>query len=82
MLKAIALLISSLILVHFYTFFQTGHLDPCDAAFSKIEYEHVNVFKHKRRELVIDEEDQKLYEDIAPRDILQCYQIVLFNGEG
>jgi len=41
MLKAIAPLICALILVHFYTFFQTGHLDPCDAAFSKIEYEHV-----------------------------------------
>jgi len=80
--KAIALLISSLILVHFYTFFQTGHLDPCDAAFSKIEYGHVNVLKHKRRELVIDEEDQELYDSIANRDILQCYKILLFKGEG
>ena len=38
------------------------------AAFSKLEYEYVNTFKHKRRELVIDEEDQKSYEDIAHRD--------------
>jgi len=82
MLKAIALLICALILVHFYTFFQTAHLDPCDAAFSKIEYEHVNVFKHKRRELMIDQEDQELYDSIAHRDILRCYKILLFRGEG
>ena len=81
MLKALALLLFSIFLIHIYIAFQTGHLDPCEAAFAKLEYDHVNVFKNKRRELVIDEEDQELYDSIAHRDILQCYKILLFKEE-
>jgi len=82
MLKALALLLFSIFLIHFYILFQTGHLDPCDAAYAKLEFDHVNLYKNKRRELVIDEDEQGLYDSINHRDILQCYKIVLFNGEG
>jgi len=80
MLKALALLLFSIVLIHFYILFRTGHIDPCEAAYTKLEYDHVNFFKNKRRELVIDEDEQGLYDSISQRDILQCYKIVLFSG--
>ena len=44
MLKALALLLFSIFLIHFYMLSQTGHLDPCEAAYAKLEYDHVNSF--------------------------------------
>jgi len=82
MLKVPALLLFSIFLTHFYILFQTGHLDPCEAAYAKLEFDHVNFYKNKKRELVIDEDEQGLYDSISRRDILQCYKIVLFGGEG
>ena len=34
MLKVLALLLFSIFLIHFYILFQTGHLDPCEAAYT------------------------------------------------
>ena len=81
MLKALALLVFSVFLIHFYILFLTGHLDPCETAFAKLEYGHVNFYKNKRRELVIDDEEQILYGYISDRHILQCYRIVLFSDD-
>jgi hypothetical protein len=66
-------------LVHFYLLAQTGHLEPCNAAFAKLEFETLGTFKNGRRWLVEDNEDRaKLYGYIEQRDILQCYKIALF----
>ncbi|MGO9460304.1 MAG: hypothetical protein ACLPWS_12140 [Rhodomicrobium sp.] len=78
MIKALALLLLVIFAVHFYMLARTGHIDPCDAAFAKIEYGNINDYKYKRRELVIDEEEQVLFGYINRRDILQCYKIALF----
>ena len=78
MLKAAGLLALAIFAVHFYMLARTGHIDPCDAAFAKIEYENIGYFKSKRRELVMDEEQQQLFDYIKRRDILQCYKIALF----
>ncbi len=78
MLKAIGFLVFAIFAVHFYMLARTGHIDPCDAAFAKLEYDNIGYFKSKRRELVIDEEQQQLYDYISKRDILRCYKIALF----
>lgn len=44
MLKALALLLFSIFLIHFYIAFQTGHLDPCEAAYTKLKYSHINFY--------------------------------------
>ena len=81
MSKALALLLFSIFVIHFYILFRTGHLDPCEAAYTKLEYDHINFYKNKRRELVIDEDKQILYDSIARRDVLQCYKIVLSTSD-
>ena len=48
----------------------------------QIKLQIQNFYKNKKRELVIDEDEQGLYDSISRRDILQCYKIVLFGGEG
>ncbi len=79
MWKATGSLALVIFAVHFYMLARTGHIDPCDAAFAKIEYDNIGYFKSKRRELVpLDEEQQQLYDYINQRDILQCYKIALF----
>ncbi len=78
MLKAIGFLVLVIFAVHFYMLARTGRIDPCDAAFAKLEYENIGYFKSKNRELVVDEEQQPLYDYINRRDILQCYKIALF----
>ncbi len=78
MLKAAGALALAIFAVHFYMLARTGHIDPCEAAFAKLEYENINYFKSKRRELVVDEEQQQLFDYINGRDILQCYKIALF----
>ncbi len=78
MLKAAGALALAIFAVHFYMLARTGHIDPCEAAFAKLEYENINYFKSKRRELVVDEEQQQLFDYIDGRDILQCYKIALF----
>lgn len=78
MLKAAGVLALAIFAVHFYMLARTGHIDPCEAAFAKLEYENINYFKSKSRELVVDEEQQQLFDYINRRDILQCYKIALF----
>ena len=78
MLKAIGFLVLAVFAVHFYMLARTGHIDPCDAAFAKLEYDNISYFKSKSRELVVDEEQQQLYDYINKRDILRCYRIALF----
>ncbi|MGO9171080.1 MAG: hypothetical protein ACLP7P_03835 [Rhodomicrobium sp.] len=78
MLKALGLLLLFIFLVHFYLLARTGHIDPCDAAFAKLEYETIGWNKYKKRELEIDPEQQPLYDEISRRHILQCYRIALF----
>ena len=64
--------------VHFYLLARTGHIDPRDAAFARLEYENIGYFKSKSRELVVDEEQQQLFDEINRRNIVQCYRIALF----
>ena len=78
MLKAIGLLVLFVFAAHFYLLARTGHIDPCEAAFAKLEYENLGDFKTARRELFIDEEQQILFGYINHRDILRCYKIALF----
>ncbi len=79
MLKAAGFLVLVIFAVHFYMLARTGHIDPCEAAFAKLEYDNIGYFKSKRRELVpLDQEQQALYEDINQRRILRCYKIALF----
>ncbi len=78
MLKAAGVLALAIFAVHFYMLARTGHIDPCEAAFAKLEYKNINYFKSKSRELVVDEEQRQLFEYINRRDILQCYKIALF----
>jgi len=78
MLKAAGFLALAIAAVHFYMLARTGHIDPCDAAFARLEYENIGYFKSKRRELVVDEEQQQLLDDINRRNIVQCYRIALF----
>ncbi len=79
MWKVNALLVLSILLIHLYILLLTGHFDPCNAAYSKLEFDAVGTFKSKKRWIVEeDEERAKLYEYVARRDILRCYQIVLF----
>jgi hypothetical protein len=79
MWKAIIALIVIVFAVHFYLLARTGHFDPCDAAYTKLEYEALGTFKNQKRWLVPeDEERAKLYEAVKRRDILQCYKIALF----
>ena len=78
MWKAAGFLVLVIFTVHFYLLARTGYIDPCDAAFAKLEYENINAFKSKRRELVADGEQQQLNDYIKRRDILQCYKIALF----
>jgi hypothetical protein len=77
MLKAAGFLALAVAAVHFYMLARTGHIDPCDAAFARLEYENIGYFKSKRRELVVDEEQQQLFDDINRRNILQCLPILL-----
>ena len=81
MLKGLALVVLSVFVIQLHILFETGHIDPCDAAYAKLEWGHVNSFKNKRRELAVDDEEQILYDYISNRDILQCYRIVLFNDD-
>ncbi|MFY9639554.1 MAG: hypothetical protein WCD20_20510 [Rhodomicrobium sp.] len=78
MLKAIGFLVLAIFAVHFYMLARTGHIDPCDAAFAKLEYDNIGYFKSKNRELVVDDEQQQLYDYINQRNILQCYRVALF----
>lgn len=78
MLKALGILVLFVFVLHFYLLARTGHIDPCDAAFAKIEYGNIGDYKTKSRELVVDEEQQVLFGYINRRDILQCYKIALF----
>jgi len=78
MWKATGLLVFVIFALHFYMLARTGHIDPCDAAFAKLEYENIGYFKSQRRELVVDQEQQQLYDYINHRDILRCYRIALF----
>lgn len=78
MWKAAGLLVLVIFAVHFYMLARTGHIDPCDAAFAKLEYDNIGYFKSKRRELVVDQEQQQLYDYINKRDMLRCYKIALF----
>ncbi len=78
MLKAAGLLALAIAGVHFYMLARTGHIDPCEAAFARLEYENIGYFKSKSRELVVDEEQQQLFDDINRRNIVQCYRIALF----
>lgn len=64
--------------VHFYLLARFGHIDPCEAAFVKLEYENITFFKHQRRELDMYDEQQPLFEYIKQRNIYQCYNIALF----
>ncbi|MFZ1109279.1 MAG: hypothetical protein WAN43_13170 [Rhodomicrobium sp.] len=79
MVKAFALLVFAIFAVHFYMLAATGHIDPCNAAFAKLEYEHLGDFKNGRRELRMDEGEEALYQQINQRNILQCYKIVFYN---
>ncbi len=78
MLKAAGFLVLVIFAVHFYMLARTGHIDPCEAAFAKLEYDNIGYFKSQRRELVVDQEQQQLYDDINQRRLLRCYQIALF----
>ncbi|MGO9547269.1 MAG: hypothetical protein ACLPPF_21060 [Rhodomicrobium sp.] len=78
LLKALGLLILFIALVHLFILFRTGHFDPCEAAFAKLELQNINYSKYKRRELDVDEEQQPLYDQINRRDILHCYKIAVF----
>lgn len=77
MWKAAGILALAIFAVHFYMLARFGHIDPCDAAFAKLEYENIGRFKSGRRELVEDPEQQPLYDSINRRSILQCYRIAL-----
>jgi hypothetical protein len=79
MVKAFALVVFAIFVIHIYMLAATGHIDPCEAAFAKLEYGQLSVFKNKKRELRMDEGDEALYEHINQRHILQCYKIVFFD---
>jgi hypothetical protein len=78
MWKAAGFLALAIFAVHFYMLARTGHIDPCGAAFAKIEFETIGRFKSRRRELVVDEEQQQMFDDINRGDICRCYRIALF----
>jgi hypothetical protein len=78
MIKALGLAVFFLFVVHFYMLAQTGHLNPCEAAFHKLEMGNITDYKNKHRELIADPEEQPLYDAINRGDVLACYRIALF----
>ncbi len=79
MWKIILLLLAAVFGVHFYMLATTGHYDPCQAAYAKLEYEALGYFKNGKRWLVPEDEDRaSLYDSIQRKNILQCYKIALF----
>ncbi len=81
MIKAFALLAFIVFAMHFYMLAATGHIDPCNAAFAKLEYEHLGTFKNAKRDLRMDDGEEALYQHISQRHILQCYKIVFFKTD-
>ncbi len=81
MVKAFALLALIVLALHSYMLVATGHIDPCNAAFAKLEYDRLGDLKNGRRELRMDEGEEELYQHINRRHILQCYKIIFFTDD-
>jgi hypothetical protein len=79
MWKAIGVLVLLACATHFYMLARTGQLDPCDAAYARLEYDALGTFKNSKRWIAPeDAERTKLCDSISRREIAQCYKIALF----
>ncbi|MGA7329759.1 MAG: hypothetical protein WBX25_36080 [Rhodomicrobium sp.] len=81
MWKAVGILLLLFAALHFLMLAQTGYMAPCNAAFARLEYEELDLFKNRRRWIDGDDKDRAaLYDGINHREILHCYRIALFGS--
>ncbi len=81
MWKAIGLLLLLLAALHIFILGQTGYFRPCNAAFAKLEYEELGIFKNGKRSIEGEDKDRAgLYDQINHGDMLHCYRVALFGS--